>query len=139
MWGIFDRKDQIQFSAEFISVINYMAEHNPIAFLIFIDRMDLVRALLGQKELHAKLRAYFDKFERRRAKLRAKKRHTRAEYDAKSIEILTKAHTARLDHIEKVHATAVKSQSSFIEAFSAYMNSKTPTPADDVSRSYKFI
>lgn len=65
-FGIFDRRDQIQFSSELISTMNYLAEHNPIGFFILINRNDLIRDLFPKVELNSKLHALIRKFEHKR-------------------------------------------------------------------------
>lgn len=62
--GIFDRMDQQQLSAEILSAIKYIAEHDYLAFLMFIERYDLIRDIFFPKDLFAQQLARLDELER---------------------------------------------------------------------------
>ncbi|MGC1181504.1 hypothetical protein, partial [Legionella sp.] len=64
MLGIFDRQDQLQLSAETLSAIKYLAEHDYLAYLVFLERFDLIREIFWQKELFAQQLALIDEIEK---------------------------------------------------------------------------
>ena len=65
--GIINRSDQLELSAALISAVRYIAEHDYLAYLTFIDRFDLIRELFWQKDLFTKQLAIIEEIEKEKA------------------------------------------------------------------------
>lgn len=61
--GVLNRQDQLQLSSEILNTLNYLSEHDYIAYLVFINRIDLIREIFWEKDLFAEQLAFLDELE----------------------------------------------------------------------------